>query len=177
LSSTSGLRLNDRIFWAEVSPHGNQSYEANQRQAGNLCVNLASRSIFGPDECPDVESEFKEGDVVAIIDCQSFVPEYIPVIRALEQQEQGLLPFDDGVLLNLDANQRADLSNTVLGPEAQNKATGEREFQSCILNRFGCQDQDDKDETNSAYTVKTVTKLPLTLIEQLVCDMITSSVS
>jgi hypothetical protein len=41
LSSTSGLRLNDRIFWAEVSPHRNQSYEANQLQAGNLCLNLA----------------------------------------------------------------------------------------------------------------------------------------
>lgn len=175
----SALRLDDNIYWGEVSPHGNQSYEAQQRQQGNVCLNLTSRSIFGPDECPDVENEFSEGDVIAIIDCQSFVPEYIPVIRALEQQEQEILPFDDGALLNLDANRRADLSNTVLGPDAQNKAAAEGEFQRCIFDRFGYGPEaySDNETKSQAYVVKTVTKLPSALIKQLVSDMICSSVS
>jgi hypothetical protein len=167
------------IYWGEVCPHGNQAFEAQQRQQGNICVNLASRAMFHPDECPDVEHEFKENDVVAIIDCQSFVPEYIPVIRALEQQEQDLLPFDDGVMLNLNANRKADLTNTVLGADAQNKAAAEGEFQRCILQQFGYQDDslggDDNDQA-STCVVKTVTKLPLPLIEKLVSDMISSSV-
>lgn len=137
-------------------------------------MNLASRAIFQPDECPDVESEFKENDVIAIIDCQSFVPEYIPVIRALEKQEQELLPFDDGVLLNLDANLRADLTNTVLGADAQNRAATEGEFQKCIVEQFGSGSvyQDDSSDDD-----KTVTKLPLPLIGKLVSDMIACSVS
>jgi hypothetical protein len=151
-------------------------HEDKQRQKGNVCVHLASGSIYGPDESPDVESIFKEGDVVAIIDCQSFVPEYLPVIRALEQQEQDLLPFDDGVLLNLDATRRADLENTVLGADAQNRAAAEGEYQQIIFERFGVQDADAfcNDQT---YSVKTVTKLPLMLIERLVDDMISTSVS
>lgn len=175
------LRQEDPIYWGEVCPHGNQSFEAQQRQQGNICINLASRAMFNPDECPDVEHEFKENDVVAIIDCQSFVPEYIPVIRALEQQEQDLLPFDDGVMLNLDANRKSDLTNTVLGADAQNKAAAEEEFQRRIFQQFEYQDDssddyDNDDAQNNTHVVKTVTKLPLPLIEKLVSDMISSSV-
>eukprot|EP00854_Cymbomonas_tetramitiformis_P003981 gene3981-4950_t len=54
-----------------------------------------------------------EGDMVAIIDCMTFVPEYIPVLRALEQHVQHGLPFEQGALLNLDGARPADLGNTV----------------------------------------------------------------
>ena len=170
LHFSSALRPEDRILWAEVTPHGKQSDEVHHRQKGEICVNLASRSIFGPDECPDVESDFKEGDVVAIIDCQSFVAEYIPVIRILERQEQECLPFDDGILLNLDANRPADLTNTVLGANAQNKAASEGEFQKHIFQKFG-------HESSIDSAAKTITKLPIALIKELVNDMILSSVS
>ena len=36
-----------------------------------------------------------------IIDCQTFVPEFIPVLKALEKQRQMPVPFQDGALLNL----------------------------------------------------------------------------
>lgn len=41
------------------------------------------------------------GNAVAIIDCQTFVPEFIPVLNALEKQRQMPMPFQDGALLNL----------------------------------------------------------------------------
>jgi hypothetical protein len=41
------------------------------------------------------------GGFVAIIDCQTFVPEYVPVLKALELQRQSRLPFKNGQLLNI----------------------------------------------------------------------------
>ena len=158
------LNLNDRVYWGEVCPHGNQLYEDKQRQQGNICVNLASPAIFEPDNAPDVEHEFSEGDAVVIIDCQSFVPEYMPVIRAYEQQRNEILPFNDGLLLNLDASRPADLTNTVLGADAQNKAATEGVFQRSIFDKFGC-----------GSLTNTVTTLPRHLIESLVDDMVLSS--
>lgn len=171
------LRLQDRIHWGEVCPHGNQSYEDQQRQQGNVCVNLASPAIFEPENSPDVEHEFSDGDIVAIIDCMSFVPEYMPVIRAYEQQKNEPLPFNDGMLLNLDASQPADLSNTVLGPEAQNKAAAEDSYQKCIMDQFGSNSlraSSDKEDASEDSSSK-VTTLPTHLIERLVADMVTSS--
>ena len=158
------LNLNDRVYWGEVCPHGNQLYEDKQRQQGNICVNLASPAIFQPDNAPDVEHEFSEGDAVVIIDCQSFVPEYMPVIRAYEQQKNEILPFNDGLLLNLDASRPADLTNTVLGADAQNKAATEGVFQRSIFDKFGC-----------GSLTNTVTTLRRHLIENLVDDMVVSS--
>ncbi len=158
------LNLNDRVYWGEVCPHGNQLYEDKQRQQGNICVNLASPAIFEPDNAPDVEHEFSEGDAVVIIDCQSFVPEYMPVIRAYEQQKNEILPFNDGLLLNLDASRPADLTNTVLGADAQNKAATEGVFQRSIFDKFGC-----------GSLTNRVTTLPRHLIESLVDDMVLSS--
>ena len=98
---------------------------------------MTSAAIFETDNAPDVEHEFTEGDAVAVIDCMSFVPEYMPAIRAYEQQQNEPLPFNDGLMLNLDQSQPADLTNTVLGARAQNKAASEMDFQRCILEKFG----------------------------------------
>ena len=163
------LKLQDHIHWGEVSPHGNQSYEDQQRQRGNICVNLASPAIFEPDNAPDIEHEFSEGDIICIIDCMSFVPEYMPVIRAYEQQQHEPLPFNDGLLLNLDASQPADLSNTVLGADAQNKSASEGDFQRCIEEKFGSESSNDEDAQS------TTAVLPRNLIENLVTDMVSSS--
>ena len=64
--------------------------------------------MLSVDSAFDVGS-ISPGDFVAIIDCQTFVPEFVPVLRALEQQKLATLPFDDGSLLNLNAGHAADL--------------------------------------------------------------------
>ena len=189
------LNMHDRIHWGKVCPHGNQMYEDKQRQQGNICVNLASPSIFEPDSAPDVEHEFIQGDFVAIVDCMSFVPEYMPVIRAYEQQQNELLPFNDGLLLNLDSSRPADLTNTVLGAEMQNRSASEGDFQECILEQFGCpsvinnSSSDEEDESGRVdcdsdpkgkpkprkKSSNAITALPKHLIEKLVADMVASS--
>jgi hypothetical protein len=185
------LHLQDRIHWAEVCPHGNQQYEDKQRQQGNICVNLASAAIFEPDKAPDVEHEFSEGDIVVIIDCMSFVPEYMPVIRAYEQQQNEILPFDNGVMLNIDASKPVDLTNTVLGADAQNKAAAEGDFQKCIVDKFGygslisndsslADEEEDLSEGSVSGNSKkaasnTISTLPRCLIEKLIDDMLLSS--
>ena len=46
----------------------------------------------------------RSGDHIAIIDCITFAPEYIPVLLAIEDQQKYGLPFDDGKLLNISNN-------------------------------------------------------------------------
>jgi len=65
--------------------------------------------------------------------------------------------------MKLDASRPADLTNTVLGADAQNKAATEGVFQRSIFDKFGC-----------GSLTKTVT-LPRHLIENLVDDMVVSS--
>ena len=101
------LQLTDRLMWGELSNMGPPKDEHLQRQSGRLCVNMTS--ITG-----SFDTElFAEGDLVALIDCMTFVPEYIPVLKAFEMQKLHALPFDDGALLNLWQARPSDLSNTV----------------------------------------------------------------
>ena len=81
-----------------------------------------------------------------------------------EQQKNEILPFNDGLLLNLDASRPTDLTNIVLGADAQNKAATEGVFQRSIFDKFGC-----------GSLTNTVTTLPRHLIENLVDDMVVSS--
>ena len=90
----------------------------------------------------------------------------MPVLcSGIYAQKNEILPFNDGLLLNLDASQPADLMNTVLGADAQNKAATEELFQRCIFDKFG----------GGLLTNTDVTTLPRQLIENLVEDMISSS--
>lgn len=111
------LQATDKILWGELSNHGPPKDEHMHRQSGRLCLNMTN--ITGSF---DVEL-FTEGDLVAIIDCMTFVPEYIPVLLALEQQKLSKLPFDDGAMLNLWQSRPADLSNTI-GHELAGVAAG-----------------------------------------------------
>ena len=88
------LSKTDHIQWAEVVSHGNPRDEERQRQNGHLAVNMSSIVDFDPDD-------FERGTYVAIIDCMCFVPEWVPVLRALDSQRQTKLPFENGRHLNL----------------------------------------------------------------------------
>ena len=105
-SKGRALNATDPILWGELCPQGPPKEESTQRQNGRLCLNMTS--ITG-----GFNVEFAEGDMVVVIDCMTFVPEYIPVLRALEQQKLHTLPFDDGALLNLWQHRPPDLSNTI----------------------------------------------------------------
>ena len=51
--------------------------------------------------------DLKPGDNIVIIDCQIFVPEFIPVLIALGHQRISRMPFDNGALLNLSPHRPA----------------------------------------------------------------------
>lgn len=52
-----------------------------------------------------INTPLKPADHIAIIDCQIFVPEFIPVLIALGQQSLLTLPFQNGAFLNLSPQQ------------------------------------------------------------------------
>eukprot|EP01134_Creolimax_fragrantissima_P007208 CFRG7208T1 len=85
------------ISWGEVGCQGHPKDEAKHRMDGNVVINMASILEFS-------NENFRVGDFVAMIDCQTFVPEFMPVLKAMEQQRLNRLPFDDGNLLNLCIN-------------------------------------------------------------------------
>ncbi|KAJ3408103.1 hypothetical protein HDV05_005146 [Chytridiales sp. JEL 0842] len=93
----AALGLEDRVHWAEIVTHGygRQFEEYKERERGKVAIQLIE---FGEGK-GDVA--FKKGDTVAVIDCQTFVPEFIPILKALEIQQQAQLPFKNGRLLNI----------------------------------------------------------------------------
>lgn len=52
--------------------------------------------------------DLKHGDQIAIIDCQIFVPEFVPVLIALGHLSVSTLPFQNGALLNLSPRHSVD---------------------------------------------------------------------
>ncbi|OQR96792.1 hypothetical protein THRCLA_21982 [Thraustotheca clavata] len=91
----AALFPNDKITWASVVAHDDSKFEDRHRQAGKVAVllsEIASVNAF---------TFVQPGDDVAIVDCLTFVPEYIPVLKALAVQKGNVLPFNDGELLNL----------------------------------------------------------------------------
>ncbi|KAG7382936.1 hypothetical protein PHYPSEUDO_004232 [Phytophthora pseudosyringae] len=95
----ASLRTTDEIYWAEIIFQGKSFDEYKARERGRLTLRLL-QYLDEPGNAllihnPDV------GDAVAIIDCQTFVPEFIPVLKALEKQRQMPVPFQNGALLNL----------------------------------------------------------------------------
>lgn len=73
--------------------------EFKHKERGELSLTF-SFSRFHSSHQQDL---FQIGDPLAIIDCMTFVPEYIPVLRALELQQLSTLPFQSGALLNLSS--------------------------------------------------------------------------
>lgn len=107
-SKGSSLSHDDLIKWGEIVYHGNPRDEDKRRQNGQLAINLSTvSSDFDPDY-------FEEGSFVAVIDCMTFVPEWIPVLKALQSQSQARLPFDNGRYLNLIKSNPVGNVNSVL---------------------------------------------------------------
>jgi replication-associated recombination protein RarA len=108
-ASGTPLQLQDKITWGELGLHGQPHFEARKREEGCLMVNLLSIMEANLDD-------FAPGDGVAIIDCMTFVPEWIPVLKAIEQQlDDCFAPFDrEGTYLNLCRSKPADTSNSII---------------------------------------------------------------
>ncbi|KAJ3233528.1 hypothetical protein HDU78_006383 [Chytriomyces hyalinus] len=101
-SRGANLNMEMRVVWAEIWSVGRIDIESGKR----LCHYVESVT--------DDALAFKMGDFVAVIDCQTFVPEFIPVLKALEIQRQTTpLPFQDGVLLNLSFGKKALRSQVI----------------------------------------------------------------
>uniref|UniRef100_A0A0G4I8G2 DNA2/NAM7 helicase helicase domain-containing protein n=1 Tax=Chromera velia CCMP2878 TaxID=1169474 RepID=A0A0G4I8G2_9ALVE len=90
-----GLRLDDRLLWGEVVNHQDARQEFQEREQGRLLINMLS--VTGSFD----NDAFPSGCCVAVLDLLTFVPESIPVLKALEHQEVRAAPFDGGALLNL----------------------------------------------------------------------------
>ncbi|KAJ3067513.1 M-phase phosphoprotein 8 [Podochytrium sp. JEL0797] len=103
--SSKGSRLYNEqsIVWAEIVDHSRDSREDNFRRQGLLAVSILQLTdVFS--NIGQQDGPFHAGDYVAVIDCQTFVPENIPVLKALEiQRETSPLPFQNGALLNISA--------------------------------------------------------------------------
>ena len=103
------LKGSDQLIWGEISLHGHPRDEAQMRERGLLLINLSTIVEINLDL-------FAPGDNVAIVDCMTFVPEWIPVLKAVEQQkEEASPPFDrNGSYLNLCSAHPANVSNSVM---------------------------------------------------------------
>ncbi|KAL3917663.1 MAG: hypothetical protein SGILL_004608, partial [Bacillariaceae sp.] len=84
----------DLIKWGECVNHGHFRDEDQRRSNGDLAINISSIVDFDPDF-------FEENTYVAVIDCMAFVPEWIPVLKAIESQQKIRVPFENGRYLNL----------------------------------------------------------------------------
>jgi Zinc finger C-x8-C-x5-C-x3-H type (and similar) len=93
-SKGASLSDYDQIKWGEIVFHGNSRDEDKFRQNGKVAINMSTIVDFEPEL-------FEEGSFVAVIDCMTFVPEWIPVLKALESQKKIRIPFENGQPLNL----------------------------------------------------------------------------
>ncbi|DBA01642.1 TPA: hypothetical protein N0F65_010293 [Lagenidium giganteum] len=103
----SALRLTDPIYWGQIAFHGQSREEFRCRENGKLAVQLLE---YGePGECnPLMSKTLESGAALVVIDCQTFAPEYFPVLKSLEQQRDSQMPFQRGKLLNLCRTMTAD---------------------------------------------------------------------
>ncbi|KAI8618026.1 hypothetical protein BC830DRAFT_1110771, partial [Chytriomyces sp. MP71] len=103
----SALTTDMKVVWAEIVEHSRYLREDEMRKQGKLSVSILQLEDVVVDSL--ITSElFRAGDAICIIDCQTFVPEFIPVLKALEMSRQMKpLPFLDGALLNLNFGKKA----------------------------------------------------------------------
>ncbi|TYZ68458.1 hypothetical protein PybrP1_004317 [[Pythium] brassicae (nom. inval.)] len=99
-SRGSSLRQTDPIYWAKVALHGNSRDEFHEREAGKVALSLLN---YSHDDSPNplLDRNVPKGTAIAIIDCLTFVPEFVPVLTALEHQRAEPMAFQGGALLNL----------------------------------------------------------------------------
>ncbi len=111
------LERGDRIFWGQVvdhpvskNPGQFRSQEFKQREGGRLCIDM--HGVVEPERnhCLDLSEVFTKNAKVCVIDLQTFVPEYISLLKAYEKMAKHKLPFKDGLFLNMCGEERPDLS-------------------------------------------------------------------
>ncbi|XP_065661939.1 uncharacterized protein LOC136084823 isoform X2 [Hydra vulgaris] len=99
----ASLNYNDIIIWGEIVSHGDPRDEFKRREEKCLCV-----SIVTINNSKFLEN-IKKDDYIAVIDCMTFAPEHIPVLKALDIQKVSTLPFQKGALLNIGIDK--DITN------------------------------------------------------------------
>ncbi|XP_065661943.1 uncharacterized protein LOC136084825 isoform X1 [Hydra vulgaris] len=92
--SAQGASLNydDIIIWGEIVSHGDPRDEFKRREQKCLCVSISTISDS------KLMDNIKKDDYLAVIDCITFAPEHIPVLKALDIQKVSTLPFQKGVV-------------------------------------------------------------------------------
>ncbi|KAI9099988.1 hypothetical protein DFS34DRAFT_684986 [Phlyctochytrium arcticum] len=103
-SRGSSLNIQDCIHWGQV---------VNHAQRGKLAISLFKDLLADQND----GSLFQTGGQVAIIDCQTFAPDFLPVLTALDALRQAGLPFKDGRLLNLSTRKSANANLTQAGEQ------------------------------------------------------------
>ncbi|KAG2789761.1 hypothetical protein PC129_g8833 [Phytophthora cactorum] len=116
----ASLRATDEIYWAEIIFQGKSFDEYKARERGRLTLRLL-QYLDEPGNALQAHNP-AIGDAVAIIDCQTFVPEFIPVLKALEKQRQMPVPFQNGALLNL-------CNHVSFGPNADSNRTDNDDYE------------------------------------------------
>jgi hypothetical protein len=106
-SRGTNLKMTDLIYWGELTFHGRPQDEHSRRSNGEIMVNMMSITELD-------HGSFNPGDSVGVIDCMTFVPEWIPVLHALDKQSEFPLPFNEGKLLNLCQSTPSDITNSVV---------------------------------------------------------------
>ncbi|KAI8896071.1 hypothetical protein BC833DRAFT_599019, partial [Globomyces pollinis-pini] len=101
-SRTSSLDPSYPIAWGSVTLHdfSDSRGESKRREKGELAISIL--------DIHQDKFQFQSEDTVAIIDCQTFVPEFIPILQALELQKTIGLPFQNGKLLNICGNDKQE---------------------------------------------------------------------
>lgn len=132
-SMGSPLNESDLVKWGEVVYHGHNRDEERRRQQGDLAINISSIVEIDPDFFeehssvavvsffPNINSNFSPlslndhtlSSCSLQIDCMSFVPEWIPVLKALESQKNSCLPFENGKHLNLCKDSAVKVSSVM----------------------------------------------------------------
>lgn len=109
-SRGEALSSSSEIIWGDVTIHNRSEprQESNYREKGKIAIN-----IF---EIHQEKADFKSGDTIVILDCQTFVPEFLPVLNALEIQRKVGIPFRNGELLNLSSGLIEKLNRSTIEP-------------------------------------------------------------
>lgn len=75
-----------------VEPHGDD--RAKYKKDSSVWVLL--KCTVHETGNPLLNKKIESGDAVAVVDCQTFAPEFIPVLKALERKRWMYMPFQNG---------------------------------------------------------------------------------
>uniref|UniRef100_A0A7M5WTE7 DNA2/NAM7 helicase helicase domain-containing protein n=2 Tax=Clytia hemisphaerica TaxID=252671 RepID=A0A7M5WTE7_9CNID len=155
------LKKDDRIIWAEVKQFGDPRDEFKKREGGQMVVSDLR------DSKDDDENELRAGDHVVVIDCKTFVPEHIPVVKALEDlQLLSTLPFNDGALLNISVN--GTTTPIDFDKEFRKLSARKRHIRRDSFGEISSSDCDYDSETdeNKSYQMPSIDKLVDFMVDQ-----------